>query len=107
RLRNMIECWPLDLEPQGGLVLAADFVEILPPFGDPKPDDMANAGMFLLFSDCIVMLKKKVPTLNGRDLLRELDKPSAAGLMMSMTNSAGGPASYELAFAGRHQLADV
>lgn len=107
RMRNMVESWPLDLEPQGRLILAVDFTEVLPPYQSPKPDDTENAGMFLLFSDCIVILKKKVMGLTGRDLLRELDKPSAAGLMMSMTNAAGGPPSYELAFAGWHNLGDV
>ena len=107
RLRNMVECWPLDLEPQGRLIAAADIVETAPPFQEPETDDEGSPGMFLLFSDCIVVLKKKAGDLTGRDLIRELDKPSAAGLMMSMTNAAGGPASYELAFAGWHGLADV
>ncbi|PKS09279.1 hypothetical protein jhhlp_003893 [Lomentospora prolificans] len=107
RLRNMVESWPLDLEPQGRLSLAIDFLEVLAPYQGIKPGDADGAGMFLLFSDCIVILKKKAMGLTGRDLLRELDKPSAAGLMMSMTNAAGGPASYELAFAGWHNLADV
>ncbi|SPN99883.1 related to Rho guanyl nucleotide exchange factor [Cephalotrichum gorgonifer] len=107
RLRNMVECWPMDLEPQGRLIVSADFVELLPPFDQPDVDDEDNAGLFLLFSDCVVILKKKVTGLRGRDILRELDRPSAEGLMMSMTNAAGGPASYELAFAGWHSLADV
>lgn len=107
RLRNMVEYWPLDLEPQGRLITAADVVEVPPPFQEPETDDESSHGMLLLFSDCIVVLKKKAGDLTGRDLIRELDKPSAAGLMMSMTNAAGGPASYELAFAGWHGLADV
>ncbi|CAI4211373.1 unnamed protein product [Parascedosporium putredinis] len=100
RMRNMVESWPLDLEPQGRLILAVDFIEVLPPYQIPKPDDTENAGMFLLFSDCIVILKKKVMGLTGRDLLRELDKPSAAGLMMSMTNAAGGPPPMSLPLLG-------
>jgi hypothetical protein len=107
RLRNMVESWPQDLEPQGRLISAADFEEIPPPFQEPNGTRTDRAGMLLLFSDCVVMIKKKVINLTGRDLVRELDKPSAAGLMMSMTNAAGGPASYELAFAGWHPLADV
>ncbi|KKF92924.1 RhoGEF domain protein [Ceratocystis platani] len=43
----------------------------------------------------------------SRDFLRELDKPSAAGLMVSMTNAAGGTAEYDLLFMGWHDLADV
>jgi RhoGEF domain len=107
RLRNMVESWPLDLEPQGRLVLAADFIELAAPFKSPATGDPDRAGIFLLFSDCIVILKKKTPKWIGRDLIREIDKPSAAGLLVSMTNAAGGPASYELAFTGWHPLADV
>lgn len=107
RLRNMVDCWPVDLEPQGRVIAAADFVEVMPPYQEPDPDHQDNPGMFLLFADSIVVLKKTAAALNGRDLIRELDKPSAAGLMVSMTNAAGGPATYELAFAGWHSLADV
>ncbi|OLN98007.1 Rho guanine nucleotide exchange factor gef2 [Colletotrichum chlorophyti] len=109
RLRNMVESWPLDLEPQGRLILATDFVELPAPYRMLDLPQMAErAGIFLLFSDCIVILKKMGPRpMNGRDLLREIDKPSAAGLLMSMTNAAGGEASYELAFTGWHNLADI
>ncbi|ROT42909.1 hypothetical protein SODALDRAFT_26442 [Sodiomyces alkalinus F11] len=109
RLRNMVESWPLDLQPQGRLLLAADFVELPAPFRMIDQSEVPDrSGIFLLFSDCIVILKKLAPNVvTGRDLLREIDKPSAAGLLVSMTNAAGGPASYELAFTGWHNLADV
>jgi hypothetical protein len=106
RLRNMIESWPMDLEPQGRLITTADFVEIPPPFqASVKQSD--KSGVFLLFSDCLVIIKRIEGTMTGRDLMREIDKPSAAGLLISMTNAAGGPASYEFAFTGWHNLADV
>ncbi|RWA09699.1 hypothetical protein EKO27_g5400 [Xylaria grammica] len=111
RLRNMIENWPIDLDPHGRLITAADFSEIPAPYQstnttETEPD--VRAGMFLVFSDCIIIVKKLygVP-MTARDLLREIDKPSAAGLLASMTNAAGGPGSYDLAFAGWHELADV
>ncbi|KAM7188179.1 hypothetical protein V8F20_010675 [Naviculisporaceae sp. PSN 640] len=110
RLRAMVECWPVDLEPQGRLILAADFVELATPYADPYDAAINNdrAGIFLLFSDCIVILKKKThPGLTGRDFLREIDKPSPAGLLASMTNAAGGTGSWEFAFTGWHNLADV
>ncbi|TDZ54648.1 Rho guanine nucleotide exchange factor gef2 [Colletotrichum trifolii] len=109
RLRNLVESWPLDLEPQGRLVLAADFVELPAPYRMLDPPQMSErAGIFLLFSDCLVILKKLGPKpMSARDLLREIDKPSAAGLLLSMTNAAGGEASFELAFTGWHVLADV
>ncbi|KXH66726.1 RhoGEF domain-containing protein [Colletotrichum salicis] len=109
RLRNMVESWPLDLEPQGRLVLAADFVELPAPYRVLDPPEAAErAGIFVLFSDCLVILKKLGPKpMTGKDLLREIDKPSAAGLLLSMTNAAGGQPTYELAFTGWHNLADV
>ncbi|KAL7786345.1 hypothetical protein V8C37DRAFT_405417 [Trichoderma ceciliae] len=106
RLRNMVESWPADLEPQGRLILAADFLELSPPYQATVDSD--DAGIFLLFSDCIVMLRKSGDNnMTGRDLLREIDKPSAAELLISMTNAAGGPGVYEFIFTGWHHLADV
>ncbi|KAK8127623.1 Rho guanine nucleotide exchange factor gef2 [Apiospora sp. TS-2023a] len=111
RLRNMIESWPSNLEPKGRLILAVDFNELPAPYMADAPIDIdtgERAGIFLLFSDCIVMVKKLYGgNMHSRDLLREIDKPSAQGLLMSMTNAAGGQASYELAFAGWHALANV
>ena len=109
RLRNIVECWPPDLEPQGRLIQAIDVVELAAPYVEgPSNNNADRAGMLLLFSDCLVILKKKSSTgFNGRDFLRELDKPSPAGLLVSMTNAAGGPGAWEFAFTGWHALADV
>lgn len=110
RLRNMVECWPVDLEPQGRLILAVDFAELAPPF---KPDvpllgGQDTAGIMLLFSDCVVLVSKKsTSSSTGKELVREIDKPSPAGLLASMTNAAGGPGSYDLVFTGWQHLADV
>ncbi|KAI1468843.1 uncharacterized protein F4812DRAFT_348561 [Daldinia caldariorum] len=111
RLRHMIESWPSDLEPLGRLIVAADFSEIPAPYqlgAAAQPVLSDQTGIFLLFSDCVVIVRKVYgASTSARDLLREIDKPSAAGLLVSMTNAAGGPGSYELAFAGWHSLADV
>ena len=104
RLRNMVDSWPDDLEPQGRLIAAADFVELTPPF---KSAEAEAAGILVLFSDCVIVLKKIGFNMNGRDLLREIDKPSAAELLICMTNAAGAQTSYEFAFTGWHNLADV
>ncbi|KAK0715507.1 hypothetical protein B0H67DRAFT_580874 [Lasiosphaeris hirsuta] len=108
RLRTMVECWPLDLEPQGRLIFASDFVELAAPYvsGPRTPELQERAGIMLIFSDCVVILQKKAnfgPT--ARDFLREIDKPSAAGLLASMTN--GTHNSWDFAFTGWHTLADV
>ncbi|KUI68593.1 Rho guanine nucleotide exchange factor gef2 [Cytospora mali] len=109
-LRNMIESWPLDLEPQGRLILAADFVELAPPFNYDMAQFVGQdtCGILLLFSDCVTLVRKKSSSSpTGRELVRETDKPSPAGLLASMTNAAGGPESYELEFIGWHHLSDV
>ncbi|KAH8736516.1 hypothetical protein BGZ61DRAFT_527456 [Ilyonectria robusta] len=106
RLRNMVESWPQDLEPQGRLIISADFTEVAPPF-QASVNQSDKSGIFLLFSDCVIILKKMAGNMTGRDLLREIEKPSAAGLLITMTNAAGGPASYEFAFTGWHPLPDV
>ncbi|KAH7319854.1 hypothetical protein B0I35DRAFT_221895 [Stachybotrys elegans] len=105
RLRNMVESWPVDLQPQGRLIFAADFVELSPPFRELNESDYP--GVFLMFSDCLIILKRVGGSMTGRDLIREIDKPSAAGLLISMTNAAGGPPTYDFVFTGWHQLADV
>ncbi|KAJ8121137.1 hypothetical protein ONZ43_g2335 [Nemania bipapillata] len=111
RLRNMIESWPSDLDPQGRLITAADFSEVPAPYQNMNTTETEvdeRAGMFLVFSDCIIIVKKLYGIhMTARDLLREIDKPSAAGLLASMTNAAGGPGSYDLAFAGWHELAGI
>ncbi|KAK3389376.1 hypothetical protein B0H63DRAFT_463526 [Podospora didyma] len=110
RLRAMVECWPVDLEPQGRLILAADFFELAAPYDmtSHNADLQERAGIFLLFSDCIVILQKKTNSgLTSRDFLREIDKPSPAGLLASMANASGGTGNWEFAFTGWHKLADV
>lgn len=105
RLRNLIESWPAELESQGRLITAADFIELNPPF-EMSLTQIDNAGVIVLFTDCVIILKN-TGRLTARDLLREANKPSAAELLISMTNTAGGSPSYEFAFAGWHTLADV
>lgn len=110
RLRNMVEDWPMDLEPQGRLTLAVDTFEIPAPYslGSPDLDLQRRDNILLLFADVLVILKRKASnTLTARDLLREVDKPSPAGLLASMTNAAGGQGTWEYAFTGWHNLADV
>lgn len=106
RLRGLVEAWPTELEPQGRLINAVDFVELEAPFR-LSLNMTDNAGLILLFTDCIVVLKKLGNAMTGRDLLREIDKPSAAELLISMTNAAGGQASHEYAFTGWHTLSDI
>ena len=110
RLRNVIDGWPSSLHPQGRLITAADFVELPAPYhADPSAIASAREGMFLLFADCIVILRKsRECTLSARGLVAEIDKPSAATMMASVTAAAGGQRKvYELTFCGWHDLGDT
>lgn len=105
QLRNIVESWPADLEPKGRLIGAADVIELSLPF-EASLADNDTRGVILLFADCVTILKK-TGRLSGRDLLREIGKPSATEMLISMTNAAGGSAAYEFAFTGWHDLASV
>ena len=65
--------------------------------------------MFLVFADCVVVLKKAVQcNLSARGLMAEVDKPSAASMMASITANAGGQKkTFELVFSGWHVLGDT
>jgi hypothetical protein len=95
RLRNLIDSWPSSLHPQGRLITAVDFVELAAPF--------------LLFANCVVLLRKaRDCTLSARGLVAEVDKPSTATMMASVTAAAGGQKKiYELTFSGWHILGDT
>ena len=111
QLRNLVESWPSSLHPQGRLITAADFAELSAPYHDsPSADiNVSREGMFLLFADCLVVLKKSPDcSLSARGLIAEVDKPSAAVMMASATAAAGGKKyDYELSFSGWHLLGDT
>ncbi|KAL3420012.1 RhoGEF domain-containing protein [Phlyctema vagabunda] len=111
RLKNLVESWPLTLLPQGRLITAVDFIELAAPFDTHQSpgSDSSRQGMFLLFADCFVILKKaKECNLSARGLLAEIDKPSAASIMASVTAAAGGQKHvYDLSLSGWHVLGDT
>ncbi|OWP00572.1 hypothetical protein B2J93_6009 [Marssonina coronariae] len=107
RLRNLVDAWPPSLQPHGRLITAVDFTETSALL--LTPTSAAREGMFLLFSDCVVFLKKTAQcTLSARGFIAEVDKPSAASMMASITANAGGQKkTYELVFSGWHFLSDA
>jgi hypothetical protein len=110
RLRNLIDSWPKSLHPQGRLITAVDFVELPAPFHvGPSATASAREGMFLLFADYIIVLRKaRECNLSARGLVAEVDKPSAATMIASVTAAAGGHKKmYELTFCGWHALGDT
>lgn len=111
RLRNITDAWPSSLYPQGRLITAVDFVELSPPFHvePPGTPGITKEGIFLLFADCVVILRKAAQcNLSARGVMAEVDKPSAASMMASVTAGAGGQKRvYDLTFAGWHALGDT
>ena len=110
RLRNIVESWPTSLHPKGRLITAVDFLELSAPFhSSSSTSDVSRQGIFLLFADSFVVLKKtRECNLSARGVIAEVDKPSAATMMASVTATAGGYNHvYELNFAGWHSLADT
>lgn len=109
RLRKLVEYWPITLLPEGRLISAIDVVELQPPFLPGPFAESAKDGVFLLFAECIVLLKKtKDCSLSARGVLAEIDRPSAAAMMASVASTASGQRyEYELQFAGWHSLADT
>jgi hypothetical protein len=109
RLRHLVDAWPTNLFPQGRLIAAADFAEIVAPYSITVATGDTIAGMLLLFSDSVVILKKtRGCSLSARGLMAEVDKPSAATMMASVTAAAGGQRPvYELILAGWHRLDEV
>ncbi|RDW80869.1 hypothetical protein BP5796_05567 [Coleophoma crateriformis] len=111
RVRNLVESWPSSLRPHGRLITAVDFVEVSAPFLDQQSLASGNPkqGMFLLFADCFVILKKsRECSLSGKGFLAEIDKPSAAAMMAPVTAAAGGQKhNYDFTFAGWHALGET
>jgi len=111
RLRNLVDAWPISLHPQGRIITAVDFTELAAPYHViPAGTSVSQRdGMFLLFADCIVVLKKTTDSsISARGVMAEVDKPSAAVMMSHVTAAAGGQKKiFDLTFCGWHVLGDT
>lgn len=111
RLRNLVDAWPTSLHPQGRLITAVDFTEVPAPFhiSPAARPGASRDGVFLLFADCIVLLKKsRESNLSARGVMAEVDKPSATVMMSTITATAGGQRKiFDFIFAGCHTLGDT
>ncbi|KAF9694428.1 hypothetical protein EKO04_007358 [Ascochyta lentis] len=76
RLRKMVYQWPSTLRPQGRLITAIDFVELTPPYHGELSGPATTPGIFVLFSDYLVILHKPNDcTATARSLIADLDSP--------------------------------
>jgi hypothetical protein len=76
RLRKMVYQWPTSFRPQGRLITAIDVVELAPPYHGELNGPSTRPGMFVLFSDFLVILHKPSDcTTSARGLMTDLDSP--------------------------------
>jgi hypothetical protein len=79
RLRKLVMSWPSALNPRGRLITAIDYVELSPPYHGELSGPSATSGIFILFTDSLVLLHKgNNCSTNARSLLAELDNPKFA-----------------------------
>jgi hypothetical protein len=99
RLRKMVFSWPPSFNPQGRLITAYDFVELSPPYHGELNGPGTTSGVFLLFTDFLVLLHKPNGcTTTARSIVADLDNPKFAETF------AGSP---ELIFHQHLKLCDV
>jgi hypothetical protein len=76
RLRKMVYQWPNSFRPQGRLISAIDFVELAPPYHGELSGPTTTPGIFVLFSDFLVILHKPNDSrTSARSLMADLDSP--------------------------------
>ncbi|KAF2473782.1 uncharacterized protein BDR25DRAFT_332573 [Lindgomyces ingoldianus] len=76
RLRKLVFSWPPSFNPQGRLITAIDFVELSPPYHGELQGPASTSGIFLLFTDFLVMLHKPNGcTITARSVIADLDNP--------------------------------
>ncbi|KAF2263351.1 hypothetical protein CC78DRAFT_569146 [Lojkania enalia] len=99
RLRKMVFSWPPSFNPRGRLIAAVDFVELFPPYHGELHGPGTTAGIFLIFSDFLVMLHKPNNcTMTARSIMADLDNPKSVESL---------PDSTELLFHQQLQLGDI
>ncbi|KAH0569232.1 hypothetical protein GP486_000049 [Trichoglossum hirsutum] len=109
RLQNLITSWPPLFRSPGRLISAADFAELPPPYNpDCNPEETVQ-GMFLLFADFVVIVRKgKGSNMTARGIIAEVDRPSVAAMTASVAvTTSSGRSPQDLFFSGWFHLNDV
>lgn len=73
-MRILIKDWPPSFSPSGRLVLAADILELEPPYAEAAG---GKAGILLLFSEaCVLLHKASADALSARGVIAEVERPA-------------------------------
>ncbi len=108
RLRHWVSSWPSTLRPQGRLISAADYTELLPPY---RLDQVGHqrGHIFLLFPDHLVSVwKSPGSSLTARGVMAEIDRPSRDTLAASGAAASNGESTEpSLVFENYYRLRDL
>ncbi|KFZ09419.1 hypothetical protein V502_08760 [Pseudogymnoascus sp. VKM F-4520 (FW-2644)] len=108
RLKLLVDKWPTCVF-KGRLISAVDFVELSPPY-HATANTLANTpGVLLLFADTLIVCRKAGGSnISARGVMAEVDKPSTASMVASVTGAGGEPrSSPELYLVSYHTLSDI
>ena len=98
RLRKMVFSWPPTFNPRGRFITAIDYEELSPPYSWDTEDTAISSGLFLLFTDSLVLLsKQKGCKTTARSFIEQLESSNAIDTV----------GSTELLFYQQIKLSDV
>lgn len=102
RLQKMISSWPMNLAPNGRLITGVDILELFPPFRISTVQSRPSSAIFLLFTDCLVVVQKiKKNAVSARGLLAEVDNLVGSAAM------EGGDGLPDLMYHEHFSLTDI
>lgn len=78
RLKELVDGWPSTILPTGRLITAVDFNGLSSPYHLDPPEADSDAGIMLLYKNCLVLLSKAPESrMTARGLMAELDNASS------------------------------
>ncbi|KFY15080.1 hypothetical protein V492_02242 [Pseudogymnoascus sp. VKM F-4246] len=106
RLKLLVDKWPTCVF-KGRLISAVDFVELAPPY-HTTANTLANTpGILLLFAETLIVCRKAGgSSISARGVMAEIDKPSTASMVASVTGGEPRPPP-ELHLVSYHILSDI
>ncbi|KFY48379.1 hypothetical protein V495_01397 [Pseudogymnoascus sp. VKM F-4514 (FW-929)] len=107
RLKLLVDKWPTCVS-KGRLISAVDFVELSPPFHGTVNTLTNSPGVLLLFAETLIVCRKAGGSnITARGVMAEVDKPSTASMVASVTGVNGERPPPELQLVSYHTLSDV
>ncbi|OBT50582.1 hypothetical protein VE04_09582 [Pseudogymnoascus sp. 24MN13] len=107
RLKLLVDKWPTCVF-KGRLISAVDFVELSPPYHAIANTLTNTPGVLLLFADTLIVCRKAGGSnISARGVMAEVDKPSTASMVASVTGMGEPRPPPELHLVSYHTLSDI